>query len=376
MSIVYLDHAATSWPKPAPVMEAVREAVLRAGGNPGRGSHPLSDAASELLYEARETAADFFEGAPERTVFTPGATWSLNTAIRGLTPPGSRILYDNLAHNAVVRPVRAMTDGGLCTSAVYDASGDEEAVLASLEENLTPDTAVVIATHQSNICSHVLPIGKIGAFCRDHGLLFVVDAAQSAGRLPISVKKDCIDALCLPGHKGLMGIPGAGILLLSERARCGPLAYGGAGILSLEAGMPEELPERLEPGTLPLPAIASIAAGIRVIRGYGREKIMVWENALSRMFRSGLASVRGFGTMGDTGGAVVSILHERLPPAQVGRLLSERGICVRTGYHCAPLAHRTIGSAEQGTVRISFGASSKPADIERILNVLDKIDEF
>ncbi len=376
MRTVYLDHAATSWPKSESVLSAVREAVLRAGGNPGRGSHPLSDAAAELLYDARREAADFFDGVPERTVFTPGATWALNTAIRGLAPRGCRILYDNFAHNAVVRPVRAMTDAGLCTSAVYDASGSDGEILAVLENCLTRDTAVVIATHQSNICSRVLPVREIGRFCRERGLLFIVDGAQSAGHLPLSMKEDGIDALCLPGHKGLLGLPGAGVLLLSERCSCRPLVYGGAGILSLEPGMPEELPERLEPGTLPLPAIASLAAGIRLIRKYGPDRIRCWENALSRMFTANLPSAGRYRTAGDTGGSVVSILHERMSPAEVGAALAERGICVRTGYHCAPLAHRTIGTAERGTVRVSFGASNTPADIERILNVLNEIDEF
>ena len=376
MKLVYLDHAATSWPKPDSVPDAVREAVLRAGGNPGRGSHPLSNAAAELLYEAREETASFFGGAPERTVFTPGATWSLNTAIRGLAPPGCRILYDNFSHNAVLRPVRAMTDTGFCTAGVYDASGDDGEIMAALRDSLTPDTAMVIATHQSNICSHILPIRKIGQFCREHGLIFVVDGAQTAGHLPISMEEDGIDALCLPGHKGLLGLPGAGILLLSGRFPCRPLAYGGAGILSLEPGMPEELPERLEPGTLPLPAIASVQAGIRTVRKYGIERISRWENALSRMFRAGLSSAGRYRTVGAAGGSVVSILHERLTPAQVGGALAERGICVRTGYHCAPLAHRTLGTARQGTVRISFGPSVRPTDIERILNVLNEIDEF
>ncbi len=376
MSIVYLDHAATAWPKPEPVLRAAVEAMRRAGGNPGRGAHPLSDAAAELLYTAREEAADFFGGTPERTVFTPGATYSLNTAIRGMVKPGDHILYDNFAHNAVLRPVLALKKAGICTADPYDASRGDEALFASLEKALTPRTRMVIATHRSNVCPRCLPVREIGRFCREHGLLFVADAAQSAGHDPISVEEDGIDALCMPGHKGLLGLPGCGLLLLSREARCDPLIYGGAGILSEEPGMPEELPERLEPGTLPLASIASVLAGIRLVRRLGLDEIREREEKLSRLFVSGLGKAGRYRTVGDTRGSVVSLLHERLSPAWIGALLGERGICVRTGFHCAPLAHKTLGTAENGTVRVSFSFSNTAEDIERILNVLKEIDEF
>ena len=376
MNLVYLDHAATSWPKPSAVLNAARDASIHAGGNPGRGAHPLADAASVLLYSAREEAASFFGGIAERTVFTSGATCSLNTAIRGLVRPGDHILYDNFAHNAVLRPVTALENAGVCTASPYDASRSDEELLDSLRAGINPDTRLVIATHQSNICSRTLPIREIGRLCRECGLLFLVDAAQSGGHLPVSLAEDSIDALCLPGHKGLCGLPGVGLLLLSERARCDPLIYGGAGILSEEPGMPEDLPERLEAGTLPMPAIASVAAGIRLIRETGLGAVEAHTERLSALFAENVKSAGRYRTAGECGGGVVSILHETLSPARIGTCLAERGICVRTGYHCAPLAHRTLGTEKQGTVRVSFGLTNTEKDIERILNVLNEIDEF
>ncbi len=373
MKTVYLDHAATSWPKPKEVVRAAAQAVRNAGGNPGRGSHPLANAAGELLYTARAEAASFFEADPFRTVFTPGATYSLNMAVRGLAKKGCHILYDNFAHNALLRPIRALTDSGFCTADSVDALSDE-GLMTDLNAKLKPETRVVAVTHQSNICSRVLPLRKIGDFCRTHGLIFIVDAAQSTGRLPLSVEGEGISALCVPGHKGLCGYPGVGLLLLSRDSACDPLIFGGTGIRSEEPGMPEELPERLEPGTLPLPAIAALAQGIRLVRRTGLSAIERRERELSRRFTAGLKRLNSFRTAGPADGSVVSILHESRTPAEIGNMLALHGICVRTGLHCAPLAHATLGTGGSGTVRISFSRGNTEKDVERILNVLEDID--
>ena len=374
MRPVYFDHAATSWPKPESVLLAAEEAVRYAGGNPGRGTHPLAETASEMLYACREEAADFFGSEPERTVFTPGATYSLNMAIRGLAEPGCHILIDGMAHNALLRPVLALEREGICRAEVYSASADGEDLLADLESKIRPETKIVAATHQSNICSRVLPVERIAAFCRERGLHFVLDAAQSAGRIPISADGWGISALCVPGHKGLNGFPGVGLLILGKDVKPKPLVYGGAGIRSLEEDMPSDLPERLEPGTLPLPAIAALLAGIRGIRAVGQERIALRERELSRLFVRGLGGIPDFRTAGETDGNVVSILHREKTPSEVGEILAQYGICVRTGYHCAPIAHRTLGTEKDGTVRVSFSASNSEKDVERILNVLGEID--
>ncbi len=373
MKLVYLDHAATSWPKPPSVTDAVREAMIRAGGNPGRGAHPLADAAGELVYECRREAATLFDTRPELVIFTSGATASLNTAIRGLVPPRSHILCDNFCHNAVRRCVLALAAEGAACAGLYDASGTEEETLTSLEENLRPDTAVVVATHQSNICSETLPIERIARFCAERGLFLVVDAAQSGGRLPLSMKKLPRSAVCLPGHKGLCGPQGVGLLLLSEEMPVRPLLFGGAGIASRDPDMPEEYPERLEAGTLPVPAIAGLLAGMRCVRSVGVDTIRAAEETLSKEFVEGLDRIGGFDIHGSTKGSVVSFTHPSLSPAEIGTALAERGICVRTGLHCAPVAHETLGTQREGTVRFSVGMSSTRSEVKEILKVLGAI---
>ena len=291
MNPIYLDHAATSYPKPDPVLRAVRYALTDACGNPGRGAHPLSENAAELVYSCREEAAGFFEAEPENVVFTPGATYALNFAIQGLAEPGCHILCDNFCHNATRRPILAMAKAGYCSVDFFDASGTTEETLESLEEKLRPETTIVVATHSSNICSKILPVAEIGAFCKRHGLYFIVDAAQSAGHLPISLREQKISALAVPGHKGLCGPMGVGMLVSAPGIRYRPVIYGGAGIASREVGMPEELPERLEAGTLPVPAIAGLLAGMQYVKTEGIWNLRAREESLSRAFTEGLEKI-------------------------------------------------------------------------------------
>lgn len=370
--MIYLDNAATTWPKPPAVIEAIDTAMRNAGGNPGRGSHPLADAAAEIVYACREAAGRFFGAGPERVIFTSGATASLNIAIRGLIPAGGHVLYDNFCHNAVRRPILAMQREGLITAEPFDASGEDRAVLQSITARIRPDTAAVVATHASNICSKVLPIRKIGALCRMHRIPLIVDAAQSAGILPIDLKKDGISALAVPGHKGLYGPQGVGLLVLGEGIVPRPLLYGGAGIRSLDAEMPDELPERLEAGTLPLPAIAGLLAGIRWTVAQGIDAIRLREAGLAGRFTAGLDDA--YTLHGPSDGSVVGFTHRRLTPAAVGMRLAEEGICVRTGFHCAPDAHHTVGTGPDGCVRVSFSAFNTEEDVERILKVLCRLD--
>ncbi|MBQ9718190.1 MAG: aminotransferase class V-fold PLP-dependent enzyme, partial [Clostridia bacterium] len=236
---VYLDNAATTYPKPEEVLRAASDAMRNAGGNPGRGSHRLSSAAAELVYDCRTAAAELFGAEPERVVFTLNATHALNFAVKGLAEAGCHILIDNYAHNAAYRPVAALAADGLAEYDIYDASGDGDEIIENIRNKLRPDTRMVIATHQSNICSYVLPVKKIGQFCAQYGLHFIVDASQSAGHLPIDMESMNITALCMPGHKGLFGPMGVGMLLSAPDVRYHTLLEGGAGIHSLDAAMPE-----------------------------------------------------------------------------------------------------------------------------------------
>lgn len=373
MRTIYLDNAATTWPKPDTVIRAVSDAMRRSGGNPGRGSHRLSAAAAELVYDCRTAAAELFGGDPERVVFTVNATHALNCAVKGLAEPGCHILLDNYAHNAVYRPVKALADAGLAEFDLYDASGDDEEVLGNIRRLLRPETRIVLATHQSNICSRVLPVEKIGQFCTQYGLHFIVDASQSAGHLPIDLEKMHITALCLPGHKGLFGPMGTGLLLSAPDVRFGTLIEGGAGIHSLDPTMPEELPERLEAGTLPLPAIAGLLAGIRYVRRIGTEEIHLHECTLAAELTRRLHELPGAAVYGESIGPVVGFTLDGFSPAEIGAHLASRGICVRTGYHCAPLAHRTAGSYESGSVRAGFSWFNKMSDVRALADALEEL---
>lgn len=374
MPTIYFDHAATSFPKPPAVRRAMETCMQRSGGNPGRGSHRLAARAADVVYDCRETAGTIFGTTPERVVFTGGATMSLNLAIRGLVRPGDHVLVDNMAHNAVYRPLHRLATEGRITFDVYDATGPVEAVLASLVRLAKPNTRLVVATHMSNICSLVEPIGAVGQLCRERGWLFVVDGAQSGGHLPIHVTDMGITALCLPGHKGLLGPQGVGLLLFHPSAPdCAPLLTGGSGTHSLDPTMPTELPEHLEAGTLPTPAIAGLHAGLSLWQSGELAQIAAHAVSLGERFTEAAGAIPGLGFYGKTGGAVLSFGIEGISPARIAAVLDENGICVRSGYHCAPLAHRTIGSLDTGTVRVSFGHGNTERELDRCVAVLRRL---
>ena len=373
MRTIYLDNAATTYPKPEEVLRAASDAMRKAGGNPGRGSHRLSNAAAELVFDCRTAAAELFGAEPERVVFTMNATHALNYAVKGLAEAGCHILIDNYAHNAAYRPVAGLADAGLAEYDIYDASGDEDEIIENIRSKLRPDTRIVLATHQSNICSHILPIETIGHFCAQYGLHFIVDASQSAGHLPIDLHRMNITALCMPGHKGLFAPMGVGMLISAPDVRYNTILEGGAGIHSLDAVMPEELPERLEAGTLPLPAVAGLLAGIRFVRRTGLQEIHLHECTLTSELTDRLSALGGVTVFGESVGSVVGFRVNGYSPAEVGAHLASRGICVRTGYHCAPLAHRTVGSFENGSVRAGVSYFNKMSDIHALTGELAEL---
>lgn len=372
MKSIYLDNAATTYPKPPSVVRAVVDCMRRIGGNPGRGSHRLSNAAAELVYDCRVEAAEMFGALPDRVVFTENATHALNLAIKGLSHVGEHILLDNYAHNATYRPLCALANEGTVELELYDTSGDEEATILDIEGRLRPETGMIVATHRSNICSHVLPLERIGRLCAERGIDLVVDAAQSAGQLPLDVGKMGITALCMPGHKGLYAPMGVGMLISSEKETVyRTLLEGGAGIRSLDSTMPEELPERLEAGTLPLPAIAGLLSGMRFVRQVGAEEIELHEATLTFELAERLRSLDGVTVYGESIGSTLGFGIDGRSPAEVGAALAARGICVRTGYHCAPLAHRTVGSYDEGSVRVSVSYFNTMSDIRLLADTVE-----
>ncbi len=366
---IYLDNAATTAYKPAIVMKAVESALSSGIGNPGRGSHQAAHDGERILFDCRQEAADFFFAEPENVIITSGATHSLNLAIKGLARDGKGILIDSLAHNASYRPALSLRNRG-CQTEVYDASGRDEEILSDFTSRIKTNTGLVIATHQSNVTSKVLPIGQIGEICRRRGIPFIVDASQSAGHIPIRLNELNISALCVPGHKGLYGPMGCGLLITDPSMQYRTVMEGGAGIHSLDKEMPADLPERLEAGTLPLPALAGLTEGIRWVRRMGFDAIQRKEHHLASLFCSCVSDIPGVRIIGDSSGSVISFTVAGASPSTVGDALNKRGVYVRCGLHCAPLAHKTYGTMEGGTVRVSFSYWNDPKEICHACRVL------
>lgn len=364
---VYLDNAATSFPKPQCVVRAAT-AALRQCGNPGRGSHRLARTAAETVYECRERAASMFGAEAERVVLAMNATHALNMALKGYLREGDHVLISDMEHNSVLRPLCGLRERGVSFDIYGSFGGAKEKILADITEKLRENTRMVVACHASNISNITLPVEEIGELCRRRGIIFVVDASQSAGRLPINVKTMNIDALCMPGHKGLMGPQGSGLLVLGERAELPkPFIEGGSGSNSLITSMPDELPDRLEGGTLMTPAAAGLAAGIEWVSRVGIEQISRHENYLGGVMRRELSGMGGVALYGFFRPGPVTLFNVRgYTAAEVGRFLDGRGICVRDGFHCSPLAHASLGTGENGAVRASVGYENTLKDVERL----------
>ena len=383
MDLTYLDHAATSWPKPRAVGAAMLSAMTEAGGNPGRAGHPLSMAASSVVYRARETAAKFFGlPLPENVLFFPNATYAVNAVLHGVIPPGKRVLISELEHNAVVRPLYRLQKTADVMTDIYpvfdlgDGMLSDDEILRGIRARLTRDTALVCACHVSNVCGAHLPIGKIGALCRAAGVPFLVDASQSAGVYDIDMVRDSIDYLCTAGHKALLGPQGSGLLLIGASARIPRFCMqGGNGVASMTAEMPDFLPEALEAGTLAVPAIAGLYAGMEHITRIGTERIRHDCHRLYRRLRDMLDDLPGVTVYrgGIDVGCALSFNVDGVPCTACADMLASEGICVRAGFHCTPLPHRAFGTERDGTVRVSIGWGSTVRDTERFYRAMRSI---
>ena len=376
---IYLDHAATSWPKPAAVQRAVYDCLSRAGGNPGHGSHALSDAAAQLVYDCRCALADMFGASPERVIFTSGATHALNLALHGSLRQGDHVLCTEMEHNAVYRPLCALGEqrGATFDTIVTPASDVRTGtarIVTDAAAKKKPNTRMLVCAHMSNIVSSVMPLAALGAFCKRHGMLFCVDAAQSAGHLPIDMEQMQIDLLCIPGHKGLYGLQGCGALILGKGVTLSPLMQGGNGVFSLQGSMPEQPPERYEAGTLPTPAIAGLLAGIREVQTRGIGTIAAQDKHLYDRARAMLGRFSGTHVYAPhCRGPVLLFSHDCIPADALGAELDKRGICVRAGFHCAALGHTTLHTPDTGAVRLSFGMDTTPSDLDALYSALKEI---
>ena len=375
--MIYLDNAATTFPKPQSVIRAVNEAMTVYGANPGRGGHSMTLKAGKKLYKAREVLADMFSCNAERVAFTANCTSALNTAIRGTVKKGSHVLISSLEHNSVLRPVEAMKNEGLITYDVFTVyPSDTEKTLTGIKECIKSNTAAMICTAVSNVFGTVLPLKEISQLLRDTGILFIVDGAQAAGGHTLNMKELGIDILCVPGHKGLMGPMGTGVILFSDNVDIEPIFYGGTGSNSMSVLQPDFYPDRLESGTANLSGIVGLLAGAEFVKGCSENNILQREWELIRAFTEDLYCIRGVRVYGDMLNGKTNLMSfnvDELHSEQVSDFLSSNGIAVRAGYHCSYLAHKNYGTEEKGTVRVSVGPFNTKKDMKILSFCLNKI---
>jgi cysteine desulfurase/selenocysteine lyase len=375
---IYLDNAATSFPKPEPVYQAVERALRDIGAGPGRGGYARGIAASRLVFETREVIAGLFGIADSsRLAFTHSTTESLNLAVSGLLRPGDHVVTTSMEHNSLVRPLhRAAGTGVEVTWVEADRDGlvDSRRVGAAIR----PDTRLVALAHCSNVTGTIQPVEEIALLARKSGALLLVDAAQSAGGLGIDVREMGIDLLAAPGHKGLLGPQGTGLLYVAEGIELEPLLVGGTGGRSSGPEQPTTMPERFESGTLNTSGIAGLKAGVEFIRATGLQRIRERETGLVEQLLDGLRSMPDVTVHGPGSPAgrcsVVSFTAAGKDPSLIGfHLDRDFDICVRVGLHCAYSAHRTIGTFPEGTVRVSPGYFNTDAEIDLFLRALRTI---
>ena len=378
---IYLDNAATSHPKPESVYLAVME-TLRAGGSSGRGTYQQTLAAERLVFETREVLAELFSvGNSDRFIFTANATTAINQALFGLLLPGDRVVTTTVEHNAVTRPLRELQNRGVEIVKVSADSVTGIVATAALRETcLRKPTRLLLLNHCSNVIGSIQPIAGLGRWCHEHGILLMLDGAQSAGSLPIDLEALEIDLFAAPGHKGLLGPQGTGFLYLKEGIELVPLIYGGTGANSHLDLQPQALPERLESGTLNLPGLAGLYAALRFLQQTGIDQIRVREIELIRKILTGLGKIESVKLYGSDdvmlrAGAIAFNLAG-YDPAEVGFIRDQQEqISVRVGLHCAPDAHRTIGTFPVGTVRVSPGYFTTEADIDRFLRAIQNLND-
>ena len=379
----YLDNAATTFPKPPEVAEAVAAYITGLGSNINRGCYGTAYEAENMVYETREMLCRLFHGPDcKNVIFTKNVTESLNVLLKGLLQPGDHVLVSSMEHNAVMRPLVQLEKTGVSFSRI-PCGKTGELQLDAMEGLLQPNTRAVVLTHASNVCGTVLPLEQVGAFCKEHGLLFIADTAQTAGVLDLDMEKMSMDALAFTGHKGLLGPQGIGGFVIRDELaeRIEPLLSGGTGSVSHTEEVPTFLPDRFEPGTLNLPGIAGLRAGLLWLERTGIANVRAHEAALTARFLERLTPLEAEGLIRIIGRrdtehrtGVVSIQTVDLDQATAAfELDSEYGIQTRVGLHCAPSAHKTLGTYPTGTIRFSFGWRNTAEDADAAVTALEEI---
>jgi cysteine desulfurase family protein len=376
---VYLDNSATSWPKPPAVVAAISDYLTNYGASPGRSGHEFSIKAAREVFETRELISDFFNlQNSEQVVFSANATHALNIAIKGILKKGDHVIITHMEHNSVRRPLSFLQTSESIELSIIDCDLQGNINIEQLKSSFKPNTKLVISIHGSNASGTIMPIGAIGEICKSKGVLFLVDAAQTAGFVPIDMQQQNIDILAFTGHKKLYGPPGIGGLCINTKAKIETLIHGGTGSKSEIDSHPEFYPDCLEAGTINTVGVVGLKSGIQYVLGKGIESIQTDLTRLTNLFIDGVKNIEGLTIYGPKQGELrlplVSLNIENITSSQIATLLDKNyGIMVRAGLHCSPLAHKSIGSFPQGTVRFSFGCFTTDNHVKQAITALKEI---
>lgn len=376
--MIYLDNSATTNPKPQEVKNAVSRAMNYYSFNSGRGGYKESVNTSNMIFSCRESLSQMFGFSPENIAFTQNCTTALNYAIKGIVKPGDHIIISNLEHNAVARPVNALFEKGIIEYDLAEFSFDKEEIINNFKKLIKPNTKLIVCMHASNVFGCVFPIREIGKLAHDNGIIFVVDAAQSAGVLDIDAKRDNIDILCAPGHKGLYAPMGTGFITLGENIKLDTIIEGGTGSESMNLAQPDNMPERLESGTLNNVGISGLLAGTRFVNAKGISNIYKHENRLMQYVYKELSKNQNVTLYTPSFNdfllaPILSFNYKDYPSEKTASLLAEKNIATRAGFHCSKLAHTAFGTQNRGTVRISPSVFTKYSECENFINILKKL---
>lgn len=381
--MIYFDNGATTFPKPKSVVNAVNYAITKIGANPGRGGHNMAMKASEVLFECRNNAATLFDiDNSENIIITNNCTTALNTVIKGILKSGDHAVISSYEHNAVVRPLEFLKNRGVEYSIAQVDYADNEKTVDNFRKAFKENTRLVICTHASNVFGIRLPIERIAALCKLNGILFCVDAAQTAGLIPISLKNSDIDYLCTAGHKGLYGPMGTGLLIINSKVIPESLIQGGTGSLSAQVNQPEILPDKFESGTHNLIGIAGLNEGIKYVMRKTPQGIFDYEIRLARNLYDGLSKIKDielYTKKPDKNGfvPVISFNLKNIDSEKTAQILNDRfNIAVRAGLHCAPLAHKCFGTLEKGTVRAVISSFTTQNEVNYLVNSISQINNY
>ncbi len=376
--MIYFDNAATSYPKPAEVINTVNSAFNLYGANPGRSGHNMSISAANQIYLCRETLNRFFNGYGEEFVsFFPNCTYALNTGIKGIINKGEHIIISSLEHNSVLRPVHKLKEENIADYSVFKVGKTNDETIENFRKTFKINTKLCVVTAVSNVFGNILPLKELSTIAHENGAYFFVDGAQGAGVVELDMKKQGIDCLCVPGHKGLSGPMGTGALL-HKSLDFSTIIEGGTGSASFDFSQPQTYPERLESGTLNVPCICGLRKGIEIVEKIRVERIFAKEKRFSEAIFDGLKDIPQVILYQENYNSsdyapLVSFNVENLHSEQVSAYLNEHGIAVRGGYHCAPLAHISNQTQSRGAVRISPSIFNQEKDIKILLNLVRKI---